>query len=262
MIDEPITPRSAGDSDAPHLSPVTPMEDVRTVLINRVSWGAVLAGILMSLITQVILTLLGAGIGIASLSPVSAENPDSGSVSIGAAVWWIVSGIIAAAVGGHTAGRLSGRPKESTAGWHGLAAWAGSSLIVLLVLGTALGAAVGGAYNAALAARGGQSGAAGGLMGSVARATGDTAAPQGGMQPGQTADQGAAPAQGSAPAAAAEQPDRQTAEDAISAASTAALVGAIALLLGAVAAWFAGRAGAVEPTLTGIGLAGPRRTAP
>jgi hypothetical protein len=39
------TPRTRGDRNAPHAIPVTPDEDVRTILINRVSWGAVLAGV-------------------------------------------------------------------------------------------------------------------------------------------------------------------------------------------------------------------------
>jgi hypothetical protein len=35
------TPRTRGDQDAPTLAPLRPDEDVRTILINRVSWGAV-----------------------------------------------------------------------------------------------------------------------------------------------------------------------------------------------------------------------------
>jgi hypothetical protein len=38
------TPRARGDTSAPHMSPVTPAEDARTILINKISWGAVLAG--------------------------------------------------------------------------------------------------------------------------------------------------------------------------------------------------------------------------
>jgi hypothetical protein len=49
MTHQPVTPRARGDSDAPHLSPVTPAEDARTILINQISWGAVLAGIVMAL---------------------------------------------------------------------------------------------------------------------------------------------------------------------------------------------------------------------
>ena len=35
----PDTPRNRGDYDAPHVSPVTPAEDARSILLNKVSWG-------------------------------------------------------------------------------------------------------------------------------------------------------------------------------------------------------------------------------
>ena len=57
------TPRRLGDKDAPHLSPVTPDEDARTVLLNRISWGAVLAGVVVGLVVQLILNMIGLGIG-------------------------------------------------------------------------------------------------------------------------------------------------------------------------------------------------------
>ncbi len=41
-IRNPDTPRNRGDRDAPHMSPVSPAEDARTVMINKISWGAVL----------------------------------------------------------------------------------------------------------------------------------------------------------------------------------------------------------------------------
>ena len=44
----------------------TAMDEERTsILLNRVSWGAILAGVVVALTTQVLLTMLGAGIGVA-----------------------------------------------------------------------------------------------------------------------------------------------------------------------------------------------------
>ena len=40
----PDSPCNRGDPDAPHLSPVTPAEDARTIMINKISWGAVSGG--------------------------------------------------------------------------------------------------------------------------------------------------------------------------------------------------------------------------
>ena len=92
---QPDTPRHRGDQDAPHTSPVTPAEDVRTIMLNRISWGAVLAGVAVALVTQLLLNMLGLGIGIATLDPGTGDNPTASTFSIGAGIWWTLSGIIA-----------------------------------------------------------------------------------------------------------------------------------------------------------------------
>jgi hypothetical protein len=92
---EPDTPRNRGDYDAPHVTPVTPAEDARSMMLNKVSWGAVLAGVVVALVTQLILHLFGIGVGAATLDPGSGDNPAASTFSIGAAIWWILSGIIA-----------------------------------------------------------------------------------------------------------------------------------------------------------------------
>ena len=142
-------------TDAPHLSPVTPSEDARTILINNVSWGAVLAGLVTSLAAQLILNMIGLGIGASTLNPVTGDNPTAGSFSIGAGIWWALSGIIAAFIGGYVASRLSGRPKESTGGWHGLTTWAATNLVIFYLLSTAVGGLLGGAFNTVSGALGG-----------------------------------------------------------------------------------------------------------
>ncbi len=157
MVDRPTTPRNLGDKDAPHMSPVTPAEDARTIMLNRVSWGAVLAGIVTALVTQLILNMLGIGIGAATLDPGtgSGENPSVTSFSIGAGIWWTLSGILASLAGGYAAGRLAGKPKESTAGWHGLTTWALTTLVIFYLLTSTVGGILGGAYRTLSSALGG-----------------------------------------------------------------------------------------------------------
>lgn len=251
MTDTPNTPRARGDRDAPHLTPVTPGEDARTILLNRVSWGAVLAGVAISLVAQLILNMLGAGVGLANLNPGTGDNPSAGAFSLGAGVWWAVSGIIAALIGGFTAGRLSGEPKESTAAWHGLMSWAVAALVVVYLLTSAIGSLMGGAMSA------------------VTRAA--PALAQAGTSPEmqeQLRSAGVDPStlgQRTADAAHSVAADPQRAADAANraakGAATAAAVSAVALLLGAVASWFGGRAGAVKPTVTSPSLARSRETA-
>lgn len=134
--------------DVVRVSAVTPAEDVRTVVLNQVSWGAVFAGIAVGLVAHLLLTMVGSGIGLISLNPLQADAADAGTFSITAGIWWTVSGIISSMIGGYAAGRLCGKPKASTAAWHGLAAWAGTTLIVFYLLTTAVAGLVGGALNA------------------------------------------------------------------------------------------------------------------
>jgi hypothetical protein len=170
---QPDTPRSRGDTDAPHTTPVTPAEDARTILLNKVSWGAVFVGVVVALVVQLVLNLLGIGIGAATLDPGTGDNPSATSFSIGAGLWWTLSGIIAALLGGYAAGRLSGQPKESTAAWHGLTAWALTTLVLFYLLTSAVGSIFGGAYSAVTNAAGGIGTTAAGAM----RTAAQTAAP-------------------------------------------------------------------------------------
>jgi hypothetical protein len=298
----PDSSRNRGDYDSPHTSPVTPAEDARTILINRISWGAVLAGAATALVAQLVLNMIGIGIGASTLDPGTGDNPSASSFSIGAAIWWALSGVVAAFVGGYMASRLSGAPKESTGGWHGLTSWAVTTLLIFYLLSTAVGSLIGGALNTV-------SGALGGL-GRTAASTAQTAASAltnvadpftsieqtirgstgndpaaardaaiASMKAMMTGDQAQVDqareqaAQALARAqnisveeartrvAAYEQQYRETVEQArqkatqaaaatATAVSRGALIGSLVLLLGALAAWFGGRLGAVEPTIT------------
>ncbi len=113
----------------------------------RLVGGAISAGVVIALATQFLLNLLGVGIGAAVLDPATSDNPDASSFSIGGGIWFVAAGIIAAFLGGYVASRLSGRPSGSTGGYHGLTAWAVTTLVVLYLLTTSVGAVVGGAFS-------------------------------------------------------------------------------------------------------------------
>jgi hypothetical protein len=295
----PDTPRNRGDRDAPHVSPVTPAEDARSVLLNRVSWGAVLAGVVVALVAQLILNMIGIGIGAATLDPGGAadQNPSARGFSIGAAVWWTLSGMVAALVGGFAAGRLSGQPKEASAAWHGLTSWAFTTLVIFWLLTSTIGGLLGGAYRGLTSAAGGAIQTAApalanaGPFEAVERTMRDAmggndpaalrdgavaamrAAATGDPQQADVARTRAADALAKAQNIPVEDARKQvqqyeqqyrqgleaTKREATEAAATAtkavsrgALIGALSLLLGAAAAWFGGRMGAVDPTITGF----------
>lgn len=100
--------------------------------------------------------------------------PSSGSLSIGAGIWWVVSGIIAAALGGYIAGRLSGKASESTTAYHSLISWAVATLAVMYLLSSAASGLMGGAVNTASSVLSGAGKAIGGSLQTVVQ----TAAPR------------------------------------------------------------------------------------
>jgi hypothetical protein len=287
-IATPNTPRSRGGTDAPHVSPVTPDEDIRTVVINQVSWGAILAGVVFALAIQLIVNMIGIGVGAATIDPGTSDNPSATGFSMIAGIWWLLSGILGALLGGYAAGRLAGIPKESTAGWHGLIAWAATTLVVIYLLSSAVGSIIGGAFSTVTSGITGAANVAGAaaqsnapaansafsaieqairgtngasadaaIAGVRALVTGDPAQAD---QAREQAAQAVAQSQNIPIEQARTQVQQyeqqyratatQTADTATKAVSWGTILGAVGLLLGALAGWFGGRMGAVDPTIT------------
>lgn len=135
----------------------TATEDAHTIMVNAVSWGAIFAGVVVALVVQILLTMLGAGIGFATIGGDTASNPAASTFSISAGVWYIASGIIASFIGGYIAARMSGRTQAAVGALHGLTAWAFTTLLVLWLLSTTVGTLVGGAFSGLSSALGGLS---------------------------------------------------------------------------------------------------------
>lgn len=122
-------------------------DDIQTNLRNRVAWGAIIAGVAAALVTQLLLNMLGVGVGAASLDIGAGADNNGTGFSIGAGIWWIIAGVVAAFVGGMTAGRLAGAARVGTAHWHGLVTWCVTTLMVVYLLTSAVGGILGGAFN-------------------------------------------------------------------------------------------------------------------
>lgn len=280
---------------------VTPAEDIRTVVVNQVSWGAVFAGAAIALVMQIILNMIGLGVGLSAVDIAQGDTPSAGTLSIGAGIWWVISGIIAAALGGYIAGRLSGKASESTTAYHGLISWAVATLTVVYLLSSAASGLMGGAMNTASSVLGGAGKAVGGSLQTAVQ----TAAPSlsnvsdpiaaienkvrsAGQDPAALRDAAATAVRAALSGDSAKQAEandkaadalakaqnisvdeakaqvaqyqqqyketvaktklqaKQAADVTAKRVSQGALFGSIALLLGALAAFFAGRASAVE----------------
>ena len=147
--------------------------DTRAVLLNQVSWGAIFAGATIALVAQAVINLIGVGVGLSSVGVHATDNPAASTVSAGAGIWFVASGIVASLIGGLIAGRLSGKPLPGTAGLHGLVSWAVTTLVVLYLLTSAASGLVGGTLSTVSSALGG----AGNLVGGTVQTAAQAAAP-------------------------------------------------------------------------------------
>src|SRR5215472_518648 len=133
---------------------------VSSALVRGVSWSSILAGVTAAIAVQLLLNLLGIGVGAATINPQQGQHPGQG-LAVGAAIWFVLSSIISLFVGGWIAGRLAGTPDKKDGALHGFVTWALASLVLFYLLSTAVGGLVGGAASvlgqtASLAARGAQ----------------------------------------------------------------------------------------------------------
>lgn len=110
---------------------------------RRISWSAVFAGVLVAIIVQLLLSLLGLGIGLSTIDPLEEQNSAEG-LGIGAAIWYGVSSLIALFLGGWVAGRLAAAPRTFDNTLHGVLTWSLTTLLTFYLLTTTVGRLIGG----------------------------------------------------------------------------------------------------------------------
>lgn len=109
---------------------------------DRVRWGPILAGLVIAISTQLVLSSIGAAIG---LTGMAGSDTSQSSANAGAAVgiWSIISLLIALFIGGWAATRSAGPMKRNTALLNGAILWA----TTLAVSAWLLSAGVSGAFG-------------------------------------------------------------------------------------------------------------------
>ena len=122
-----------------------PLGVVSPALLHRVSWGAIFAGAVIAVALTALLSLLGIGIGLATLDIAQGDSVEGAPKA--SLIWWAVTSIIATGIGAFIAARLAGIPRSMTGALHGLAVWAVTSLLTLWLATTAVGFALGAAAN-------------------------------------------------------------------------------------------------------------------
>lgn len=92
-------------------------------LRSRLSWPAIFAGITLAIAIQLVLALLGTGIGFSLVDPVQGTTPEAGSFGIGAGIYWIASTIVSLGIGSYAAARVAGVNDRFDGLVHGLTIW-------------------------------------------------------------------------------------------------------------------------------------------
>ncbi len=114
----------------------TLIEDHAPALPSRVSWGAIAAGALIAVAVGATLNILGLAIGATTVDAVDRDTPSAAALGMGAGIWLLVANLIALAVGGWVAARLSGTGDAKDAALHGLGVWASAFLVSAVLLGS------------------------------------------------------------------------------------------------------------------------------
>ena len=122
---------------------------------SAVSWGAIIAGAVVASALSLALLMLGAGIGLGSVSPWSTNNVSVATFGILAAAWFSAVQLFASGVGGYLAGRLRTRWVSvhtdevyfrDTA--HGLIVWGVGAIVTAWLLMSGAASVVSGAAHA------------------------------------------------------------------------------------------------------------------
>ncbi len=135
---------------------------------RRISWAAIFGGVVLVVAVQLLLSMLGAGIGLGTVNTNAGSTPDASSFGIGAGVWWVVSSVVALGFGGYVAAWLAGIELRWDGLLHGLVTWGIATLLTIYLLSSAVGGIIGGGFSAL----GGITSAAGSGINDAAKAAG------------------------------------------------------------------------------------------
>jgi heme/copper-type cytochrome/quinol oxidase subunit 2 len=148
---------------------------------SAVSWSAILAGAAAAMAVTLVLALLGSGLGLAVISPWSGSGASATTFAVSTIIWLVIMQWGASGLGGFVTGRLRTRwtGLESDEVFfrdtvHGFLAWCISTLLVAVLLSSAVGAVVSqGVQSATAIASGATQGAAQGAVQSAGDSSAD-----------------------------------------------------------------------------------------
>jgi hypothetical protein len=110
---------------------------------DQVRWGPIIAGLVIALSTQLVLSALGVAIGAGSIGESGAPRTDAPNVGTTIGIWSIISLLISLFAGGWTAARTAGRMSRNTALLNGAILWASMLALSAWLLSSGVSGAFG-----------------------------------------------------------------------------------------------------------------------
>lgn len=110
---------------------------------DRVRWGPISAGLVVALSTQLVLSGLGAAIGLSSIANSGAPRSNAGDVGSAVGIWSIISLFIALFIGGWVTSRACGPINRNTALLNGAILWATTLVTSVWLLSSGVSGAFG-----------------------------------------------------------------------------------------------------------------------
>ena len=110
---------------------------------SKLRWGAIFAGTTTALALQILLMMLGAGLGLALFNPTT-DGHAIATLGTGAAVVQGISAVLALWGGGWVAGRFLRKSGERSGRLHGFMVWCVATVVAIGLLATGAGWALGG----------------------------------------------------------------------------------------------------------------------
>lgn len=110
---------------------------------DLVRWGPIFAGLVVAIASQLVLTGLGAAIGLTSLAGSDAAQNNAGGVGTAVGIWSIISLLIALFLGGWVTARACGPMNRKTALLNGAILWATTLAVSAWLLSSGVAGAFG-----------------------------------------------------------------------------------------------------------------------
>ncbi len=110
---------------------------------DLVRWGPIFAGLVVAIATQLVLTALGAAVGLTNIAGSDAAQSNAGDVGTAVGIWSIISLLIALFLGGYVTSRACGPMNRKTALLNGAILWATTLAVSAWLLSSGVAGAFG-----------------------------------------------------------------------------------------------------------------------